>query len=439
MAIATKVRRAGAIGLAALIGVAALAAPASAQTGAVTGTITFAEPIDLTPSAVAVVTLVDMTAEPDANVVLGQQRINAPGPVPINFSVLYETDAIVPTHSYAVIASIVDGANSWLNPVPKPVVTGGARSGIDIELTPQPTLPAAAGGTITTASPTALSPDAVAYAVLMNQADGSIVNRFVNVTPGQAPIAFAVFYDPALLKPDATYVVRSAVVDGPTVWEGRQGVVAIDAGTPVPNISVAVTATSTPIPAPTPAPTPEPTAEPTETATAEPTETATAEPTETATAEPTATPTAEPTATPTPEPTATPTPEPTATPTASPSPSPSLLASPPAHRRPPASPSPAIAVPQPLAVPVGQPDRLTESGGRCGQRHPQLCRVRAAVGRRDRPRRRRPGNGHGDEELHRRHPADRRSGPEADRVPRRGRRPGHRPSRDLHGPGRDRR
>ena len=63
--------------LAALTG-AVLAVPIAAATSSVTGSITYRERIALTPQAVAIITIVDTTAAPDAGAVIGQQRIDAP-------------------------------------------------------------------------------------------------------------------------------------------------------------------------------------------------------------------------------------------------------------------------------------------------------------------------------------------------------------------------
>ena len=107
-----------------------LVGPISAATSTVSGTLTFREKIALSPSAVAIVTIVDHTAAPDAGAIVGQQRIDAPGTVPIAFSVLVDDAAIDKTHAYGLYASIVDGTTTWQNAVGEPVITGGPTSGI---------------------------------------------------------------------------------------------------------------------------------------------------------------------------------------------------------------------------------------------------------------------------------------------------------------------
>lgn len=89
-----------------------LAVPISAATASVTGSLSYLEKVALSPCAVAIVTIVDQTAAPDAGAVIGQQRINAPAGLPIDFAVLVDGGAIDPTHAYALFATIVDGTST---------------------------------------------------------------------------------------------------------------------------------------------------------------------------------------------------------------------------------------------------------------------------------------------------------------------------------------
>jgi len=66
-----------------------------------TGTITTAEPVTLSGNATAIVTLVDQTASPDAGGIIGEQRIDGVGSLPVAFDVPYDGARIVPTHAYA--------------------------------------------------------------------------------------------------------------------------------------------------------------------------------------------------------------------------------------------------------------------------------------------------------------------------------------------------
>ena len=92
-----------------------LVVPIAAATTSVTGSLTFRERIALTPEAVAIVTIIDTTAAPDAGVIIGEQVINGPTAVPIDFSVLIEADTIDQTHAYALYATIIDGPSTWHN------------------------------------------------------------------------------------------------------------------------------------------------------------------------------------------------------------------------------------------------------------------------------------------------------------------------------------
>ena len=180
-----------------LVGSGVLAAPVAAETGRVTGSLSIEGQTTLTAAAVAVVTIIDQTACPDAGVMMGEQRIDAPGAVRIGFSVLYDTDRVDPTHSYALLATITDGQNTWQNHVPTPIVTGGATNGIDLTLEQLPSdLPAAATGTLTIETSADLSSSAVEIAALINQESGAIVNRYVSSVPDDGPITFSIGYDP---------------------------------------------------------------------------------------------------------------------------------------------------------------------------------------------------------------------------------------------------
>ena len=131
----------------ALLG-AVVAVPINAVDASVTGSLSYDEQITLTPEAVAIVTIVDQTAAADAGVVIGQQRIDAPAAIPIDFSVLFDADTIDPTHSYALFATIVDGTTTWQNAVGEPVITGGPIRAVDLVLTALPSPAAIVGGTI---------------------------------------------------------------------------------------------------------------------------------------------------------------------------------------------------------------------------------------------------------------------------------------------------
>jgi len=269
----------------ALVG-AALAVPISAANTSVSGTLTNREKIALTPAAVAIVTIVDTTAAPDAGVVIGQQRIDGPSQVPIDFSVLVNADAIDQTHSYALFATIVDGTSVWQNASGEPVITGGPTKGIDLVLTAVPNAAATVTGTIEPPGGTNVSSSAVVIAALIKVETGTLVARQVRPVADPKDLAFSIGFDPTLLDPAANYVVKGGIVDGATVWQNREGVAAIAGGAPIGTIRLPVTQapSGVPVASSPPAPTPTSTATPTATSTAVPTTGPSGAPTQTPTA-----------------------------------------------------------------------------------------------------------------------------------------------------------
>ena len=220
---------------------AALAVPILATNASVTGSLTVPEGVTLTPQAVAIVTIVDQTAAPEAGVVIGQERIDGPTAAPIDFSVLYDDTTIDQTHSYALFASIVDGSSTWENAVGEPVITGGPTDGINLVLTALPTPAAAIGGKIVPPAGTTLSPSAVAIAALVKVETGTLVARQVVPVADPANVMFSIGFDPSLIDPAATYVVKGGIVDGATVWQNREGVSAIAGGKAIATVELAVT------------------------------------------------------------------------------------------------------------------------------------------------------------------------------------------------------
>jgi putative lipoprotein len=70
------------------------------------GTVTYQEPITLSPDAMLTVELADVSRQDAPAKVLAEQIISNPGRSPIAFELSYDPDAIVPSHSYAVQARI---------------------------------------------------------------------------------------------------------------------------------------------------------------------------------------------------------------------------------------------------------------------------------------------------------------------------------------------
>ncbi|HEX5214460.1 MAG TPA: YbaY family lipoprotein [Vicinamibacterales bacterium] len=94
--------------LGALASLTAISAQAPLQS--ITGSITYRERIALPPAAVVEVTIADVSRADAPAVVIGRQRIESPGQVPIPFRVDYEPSAIDPRHRYSVRATIANGS-----------------------------------------------------------------------------------------------------------------------------------------------------------------------------------------------------------------------------------------------------------------------------------------------------------------------------------------
>ena len=288
--------------------------PAMATTLAVTGGIVLPTGAAWPgPDAIVVVTLIDTTNTTDSGNVIGQERIDGIGDGHVVFSVPFEADTIVRSHAYALFATMVEGGSTWQNPVGIPVITGGPVEGVALPVAPVTPGTGTIDGGIVLPQGTTLGPAAVVIAALIKQETGTLVSRQVQPTVTGSSPTFSVSFDPSLIDPAATYVVKAAVVDGASVWENPAGVPAIVGGATTGLVSVPVTLTTAGIPVASPFPTaipsttPKPTVKPSASVT----------PSQSASAAPSATPS--PTPTPTPSPTPTPTPTPSPTPTAVPS------------------------------------------------------------------------------------------------------------------------
>src|SRR6478752_415365 len=219
-----------------------LAVPISAATTTVTGSLTSLQPVTLSPAAVAIVTIVDQTADPTAGAIVGEERIDGPTALPIDFSVLVDATAIDPTHAYALFATVTDGANVWQNAHGEPVITGGPVSGIDLVLPAVPaSAPASVTGSIVPPADAAFGPGAVEIAALVKVETGTLVTREVRPITGPADLAFTIGFDPALIDPTASYVVKGGIVDGAAAWENKDGVPAIQGGKAGGPVSLSVT------------------------------------------------------------------------------------------------------------------------------------------------------------------------------------------------------
>ena len=153
----------------------------------------------------------------------------------------------------------MDGASTWQNATGEPVITGGPTSGIALALTALPAAaPAKIDGTIAPPAGTRFGPAAVALAALIKLETGTLVARQVRPLTNPADLAFSIGFDPALIDPGATYVVKGAIVDGASMWQNRAGVTVIQGGKARSSISLPVAAVDTLLPVASPYPTPAP-------------------------------------------------------------------------------------------------------------------------------------------------------------------------------------
>ena len=110
----------------------------------VRGSITYRERIALPPAAVVEVTVVDVSRADAPATVIGRQRIENSGQVPIPFSVHYEPSAIDPRHRYSVQATISHGSESMFTSTETAlVITQGHGMAADLVLrrVPPPAAP----------------------------------------------------------------------------------------------------------------------------------------------------------------------------------------------------------------------------------------------------------------------------------------------------------
>ncbi len=277
--------------------------PVAATPAAVTGQLALRDRVALSPDAIAVITLVDQDAGPDAGAIIGEQRIDGVS-LPTEFAVTYDTDQIDPTHAYALFASVIDGTRTYETMEPVPVITGGPTSDVVLLLAAQPTGSANVTGTIVRSDKRALSGEAVAIAALINADTGTLVERQVIPSPTESPIAFSIPVLMDVIDPTATYVVKASIDDVDALWQSPDGVDAIIGGSVIPNIEVPVALAPSPSPSSSPSAVPSGSVAPSESASPSPS------------------------STPTPTEAPTPTPEPTPSPSASPEPSASEGASP---------------------------------------------------------------------------------------------------------------
>ena len=196
----------------------------------VSGSLTFRERIALTPAAVAIVTIIDNTAAADAGVIIGQQVINGPTTVPIDFSVLVEDSHHRPD---ARLLAVRDDHRRRVHLAQQRRRAGHHRwpdEGHRPDPDRRPAGAGCGGGREDRAcrAGTTLKPGGVLIAALIKVETGNDPRRGSSdrrPTPPTSASRSATTRRSSTRT--STYVVKGAVVDGPNVYGNREGVTAI--------------------------------------------------------------------------------------------------------------------------------------------------------------------------------------------------------------------
>src|SRR5262245_18506627 len=112
---------------------------AAPVTATVSGTVTYLQRVALTPDAIVLVRLEDVTpANPSAQLIGEQDIVTSGRQVPIPFEIRYDTKLIDPSHIYAVSARIEQGGEQLLfvTDKPVPVITHGNPDRVEIVVKP---------------------------------------------------------------------------------------------------------------------------------------------------------------------------------------------------------------------------------------------------------------------------------------------------------------
>ncbi|HET8784440.1 MAG TPA: YbaY family lipoprotein, partial [Candidatus Limnocylindrales bacterium] len=211
--------------------------------GTISGTLTYVEPATLSPTARALVVLVEGAGKASAGSVVASEMIIEPAQVPVPFTLDYSHVAIDQDVTYTLQATIVDGDRTWVTTTGTPVITrGNPTSGLTLALTYRAdALKGDVTGSISGVDIT-LGDEAFSAAVLLDLATDTTVGIDVHLQPGSTPIRFAIPFDPAKIDPATDYVVAAGIVDQEDRWVNREGVPVITKGNPISDVTVPVSA-----------------------------------------------------------------------------------------------------------------------------------------------------------------------------------------------------
>lgn len=99
------------------------------------GTISYRERVSLVPEAVVVVQLLDLSAGGQEANIIGEERLERPGQVPIRFDLKYDAGAIMTGHRYGLTARIFSGQRLlFTTHDPYPVLNGGRSAPLSLVL-----------------------------------------------------------------------------------------------------------------------------------------------------------------------------------------------------------------------------------------------------------------------------------------------------------------
>ena len=100
------------------------------------GTVTYRENLELTPAAVLVVELRDVSLQDASSILIARQTISTPGQVPIDYEVKYNRDDINPRNTYGISARIIESDDrlAFINDTAHDVITRGNPERVDMVL-----------------------------------------------------------------------------------------------------------------------------------------------------------------------------------------------------------------------------------------------------------------------------------------------------------------
>ena len=193
---------------------------------AVTGTVTYLVRSALPPAAVIEVVLQDVSRADAPAETISSQHIEAQGKqVPFPYELKYDPAKIDSKNTYAVRATIKDGAKLLFTSTQRyPVITNGAPTS-HVEIVVEPvvsngtTSQSVITGTVTYRNRSALPPTAV---IEVNLSDTSLADapakvistQRIEAQGKQVPFAYELPYDPAQINQKNTYAVSARITDG---------------------------------------------------------------------------------------------------------------------------------------------------------------------------------------------------------------------------------